>query len=199
MSSVKAENRPLRDWFGLVRQGKIGLPRFQRHEAWGETEIVSLLNTILNGLPAGALLTLIVGDHEQFPSRPIAGAPPSAPPVTEQLLDGQQRLTALWRSLKDNYTDRTFFITFDLDENGTATRPSAADEARYIKKGKLYPLWSTSPQKCWQEKHLIPIKLLDPDEDHVGEWVDAAIPNATKEEWRALEGTIRKLRELFVY
>lgn len=201
MSSVKAENRPLRDWFSLIRTGKMNLPRFQRREAWGETEVVALLNTILRGLPAGAALTLLVGDKEQFPGRPIAGAPDSVPPVTEQLLDGQQRLTALWRSLKDNYTDRTFFIEFQRDENGVPRleTASAFDEARYFKGKSRYPLWADEPKKCWQEKIAIPVRLLDPDEDQVGVWVDAALPEATREQARALENTIRALRELFAY
>src|SRR5205823_6238638 len=77
-------------------------------------------------------------------------------------------------------------------------QPSAADEARYTRKGKRYPLWATDPQKSW-EKRLIPVKLLAPDEDRVAEWVDAALPNATKDEWRALQKAIGDLREVFKY
>jgi hypothetical protein len=199
MTSVKAENRTLRDWFSLVRQGKLNLPRFQRREAWGENEIVALLNSVLAGLPAGSALTLLVGNEEQFKGRPIAGAPATVPPVTEQLLDGQQRLTALWRSLKDNYADRTFFITFEVDElkRPDLSRPSASDESRYKKGDRTYPLWANDPQKCWRDKASIPVRLLDPDDDKIGEWVDAALPDASKEETRAFEKRIRDLRDLF--
>ena len=38
----------------------------------------------------------------------MVDAPDSGEKVNEQLLDGQQRLTALWRSLRDKYEDRTY-------------------------------------------------------------------------------------------
>ena len=63
---------------------------------------------MLRGLPAGAALVLAVGDEEKFVSRPVVGAPDFPHKPTEHLLDGQQRITALWRSLHDDYDDRTY-------------------------------------------------------------------------------------------
>ena len=200
-TTVKAENRSLHDWFAIIRQGKLTLPRFQRREAWGEAEIVGLLNSIVGGLPAGAVLTLQVSGEEKFRGRPIESAPPAIPPIAEQLLDGQQRLTALWRSLKDNYTGRTFFVSFEPDGDGTLNykSPYAFDEARYEKKGLRYPTWGDDPAKCWGDKKAIPVRLLNPDLDDTSEWVDQALPNGSKEEVRKLEKQISNLREQFKY
>jgi hypothetical protein len=64
-------------------------------EAWGYREVTDLLQTVLDGLPAGATLTLEVGDKLPFVSRTVKGAPATGERIAELLLDGQQRITAL--------------------------------------------------------------------------------------------------------
>jgi len=98
---MHAHDRFLPEWFNRIRSRQITLPRFQRFTAWGQGEVSGLLTTVLRGLPSGATLILEVGDEEKFKSRTMVDAPESGEKVTEQLLDGQQRLTALWRSLHD--------------------------------------------------------------------------------------------------
>jgi hypothetical protein len=55
---MQAHNRALTEWFNRIRSGQVRLPRFQRHEAWGHNEVAGLIETVLRGLPAGAVLTL---------------------------------------------------------------------------------------------------------------------------------------------
>ena len=71
--------------------------------------MVTLLDSVIRGRPVGAALVLEIGDKEPFVSRPIAGTTEPTERTTEHLLDGQQRLTALWKALKDHYEDRTYF------------------------------------------------------------------------------------------
>jgi uncharacterized protein with ParB-like and HNH nuclease domain len=92
---MEARNRNLADWFARVGSGQIQLPRFQRFEAWGSREVADLLQTVVDELPAGAVLVLEIGDEPPFHHRPLAGAPAPTERMTELLLDGQQRLTAL--------------------------------------------------------------------------------------------------------
>ena len=94
---MHAHDRFLPEWFNRIRSRQITLPRFQRFVVWGHGEVAGLLTTVLRGLPSGAALILEVGDEEKFISRIMVDAP-SQEKVTEQPLDGQQRLTALWRS-----------------------------------------------------------------------------------------------------
>ena len=56
-----------------------------------------MFNTILRDLPVGAVLVLEIGNDEPFVSRPLKGTQSTGERVTEHLLDGQQRLTGLWR------------------------------------------------------------------------------------------------------
>jgi len=109
--SSKAQDRTLGVWFQNIQQGMVKLPRFQRFEAWDRGRIASFLNTIINNLPVGVTLALEVAGQEKFESRYIASSDPETPgTVTQHLLDGQQRLTAFWRSMHNNYEWETFFV-----------------------------------------------------------------------------------------
>jgi hypothetical protein len=144
------------------------LPRFQRFEAWTQRNITGLLDTVLRELPAGALLILEVGDEEPFVSRPMAGAPATGDRIAEHLLDGQQRLTALWRSLTDDYPDRMYFVKVTEDEEDEDDEftgpPRAISQGRWYREGKVYPRWVEEPARVWA-RGLIPAPLLRPDAD----------------------------------
>ncbi len=186
---MEARNRTLTDWFTRVRTGQVLLPRFQRHEAWGHREITSLLESVLRGLPTGAALTLEIGDDPPFIARTLVGAPAPTERVTEHLLDGQQRLTALWRALHDDYDDRTYLVGNETDDDEVQTTVVRA-EPTYDKNGQRYPLWLEDPAECWK-RDWIPLSLCRPgaaDED-VDAWADAAADGDSREA-RAIDKTI---------
>lgn len=85
-----------------VRVGKVQLPDFQREWKWDTDRIASLLASISLGYPVGVLMMLEAGGEEvRFKPRAIAGT--SAADIGEAgmlLLDGQQRTTSLYQSLK---------------------------------------------------------------------------------------------------
>jgi hypothetical protein len=176
---MHAHDRFLPEWFNRIRSRQITLPRFQRFVAWGHSEVSGLLTTVLRGLPSGATLILEVGDEEKFKSRTMVDAPESGEKVTEQLLDGQQRLTALWRSLNDKYPDRTYLIGFEEDpSNGDEKLPYVYGQARWVKNGNRYPMWVDSPRECWN-RGFIPIRLLRPEDimSEIRQWIKEAIPD----------------------
>lgn len=160
---MDARNRSLPDWFTRIRTGQIRLPRFQRFEAWGHNEVADLVETMLHGLPSGATLVLEIGNKEPFISRALETAPETSERVTENLLDGQQRLTALWRSLHDNYPDRTYLLHFEQDEDGKRV-PRVLAQNRYVRKGARYPLWCDSPKDMWERGYL-PLRLLNEEDN----------------------------------
>lgn len=173
----EAQNRKIVDWLVSVEMGKLRLPSFQRGVAWEPKRVVSMLNTIIHDLPLGVALVLNVGDKEQFVSRPLFSAPETTEAVTEHLLDGQQRLTALYRALRDNDPTLTYFVHFpDLDDEprNDDEEVSIRMEKRWQRKdGTIYPLWADSPEECLK-RGLIPVRLLDPARDETNAWVDAA-------------------------
>lgn len=85
---LEARNRSLSDWLGAVRTGQVQLPRFQRFEAWSYSQVRSLLESILNDLPIGAMFALQVEGNPPFHPWPINSGPEGGK-VSELLLDGQ--------------------------------------------------------------------------------------------------------------
>ena len=98
--------------------GKVSLPRFQRAEVWKKDNIERFLTSIVRGYPTGALLLLEKSpDKSPFVTRQIKGSDTKIRDDAPYLLDGQQRLTALWKGLTNRYAD-TRFICFTEIENG---------------------------------------------------------------------------------
>jgi hypothetical protein len=176
---VEARNRKIGDWYGKIYRGEITLPRFQRYEAWDWRRIRSLINTITQNLPLGITLVLEVGEQEQFISRYLATAPDTRQKVLEQLLDGQQRLTALWRVLYNNYEWHTYFIyipEFDYYEQNISDEQVVFCRSRYLRKnGSRYPLWCDDPVECLK-RGMIPTNLLRPEDmqTEINDWLTLA-------------------------
>lgn len=155
---MEARNRPLHHWLSRIRTGQLALPRFQRFESWSHTEVETLLDSVLRGRPIGAALVLPIGNEEPFVSRRIAGVPTPTANITEHLLDGQQRLTALWKALNDAYENRTYFATLNPETEDTSHIRSFS---RWTKNGQRYPLWVDQPHEQLS-RGLVPMRLLSP-------------------------------------
>jgi hypothetical protein len=193
---MQARNRDLKDWYGKLQRGEIKLPRFQRHEAWDRQRISSLIETVVHNLPLGITLVLEVGEEEKFISRFLeTTTPQDKQSVREHLLDGQQRLTALWRAFHNNYESETYFIylkDFDkYDSDKAQADMSVFCRGRYIKNnGEKYPLWCDDPAQCLQRGY-IPTHLLKPEDIQIeiNEWLDNATawlePEGGKDELKA--------------
>lgn len=180
--SSKAQDRTLGVWFHNIQQGMIKLPRFQRFEAWDRGRITSFLNTIINNLPVGVTLALEVAGQEKFESRYIASSAPQTPgTVTQHLLDGQQRLTAFWRAMYNNYEWETFFVylpQFDLSETNSASEIEVRCIPRWVNKHQLrMPRWAEEPAQCFK-RGLMPVSLLRPGD--ISTEIDLWLNDATK-------------------
>ena len=181
----EARNRTVEDWMTRIRTHQIVLPRFQRFEAWGHSQVSQLFNTILQDLPCGVVLTLDIGDEEPFVARPIAGAPTEGEKVNEHLLDGQQRITAIWRGLKNDYPDRTYFLNFQRDEE-TEMLYYVDSVSRFNRSGgqRRFPLWADDPRQQW-ERRMIPLNLFAPGDETTGkyrDWARSAIEDRDERE-----------------
>jgi hypothetical protein len=211
MRSIKALDRELQVWYNYVNEGRIKLPRFQRFEAWDRPRITSLLNTVLQNLPLGVTLVLEVGDEQKFISRYLASAEKSEPypKVFEQLLDGQQRLTAIWRSLQNNYPHEKYFLYLkeydtrlkegeeDEDDESDEGGGLAWCEPRWTNaRGKTMPLWADDAENSF-ERGCIPFDLLKPPDvaDEIDSWIDQATCQYKPES--GIEDYERKLKNYY--
>ncbi len=181
--SSSAQNRVLGDWYNMIKLGQIKLPRFQRMEAWDRNRIKNFIDTIFKNLPVGVALVYEKGDKDNFISRFISTAEPDTTERhTEYLLDGQQRLTALWRVLHNNYESEKYFLYLpeydNYDDGIEYEEMTVYCQARWSKKEKQYPLWADDPGICYK-KGLIPTELFNPEfgEVKTNEWIDLATSN----------------------
>lgn len=200
---MEARDRSLETWFNRVRTGQLRLPRFQRFEAWHYDNVAALIDAVLNELPIGSTLVLEVGEREPFIARPIAGAPEPMERCIEHLLDGQQRLTALWKSLQDLYDDQTFLVYFAQprvsDDGLVPSRVMRYKRWSKVSDNRRYPLWIDDPVELYK-RGLAPVSLLQPADvsKRRQEWCDAATVNdegPNLRESRTLEGVLRDLQD----
>jgi len=88
---------------GLIRDmhnGKVQIPEFQRTMKLTDDWIKSLLASVSLSYPIGAVTLLRTGNADmRFGTHPVPGAPPCATEAERLLIDGQQRMTALYQVL----------------------------------------------------------------------------------------------------
>ena len=91
----------LKNILSEITSGKTQLPDFQRGWVWDNDRIKSLLASVSLSFPIGAVMMLQTGNDEvKFKPRLIEGLTINPQPGPEQLiLDGQQRLTALYQAI----------------------------------------------------------------------------------------------------
>ena len=150
--------------------------------------------------------SLEVGDEEQFISRFLETTTPQENQrVLEHLLDGQQRLTALWRAFHNNYEWETYFIYYkefdNYDRAQDQTDMSVFRRTRYSKvNGEKYPLWCDNPAECLKRGY-IPTHLLKPEDiqDEIDKWLEKATaslePEGGKDELRAFYDFQKKVSD----
>lgn len=95
-SSLDTELRRLLD---EVNTGKIQLPEFQRSWTWDDNRIRGILASLSQGYPMGAIMRLQYGNESiRFKYRTIEGVKVSGVIPDFLVLDGQQRLTSMFRA-----------------------------------------------------------------------------------------------------
>jgi hypothetical protein len=91
---------------------------------WNEGDVRSLLESIAKGFPVGALLTLERGGSIEFKPRGIEGTQVEGIEPEHLLLDGQQRMTSLYKTIfsksparvrtaKGQVVDRFFYLSIE--------------------------------------------------------------------------------------
>lgn len=82
-----------------VSSGKAQLPEFQRSWTWDDGRIRGILASLSQGYPMGAIMRLEYGNEEvKFKYRPIEGVKGVTGKPDYLVLDGQQRLTSMYRT-----------------------------------------------------------------------------------------------------
>ena len=188
------DERTIGNWLADIQSGRLRLPRFQRDYVWRPCHVAGLLKTLIvdNDIPIGVLLVLETdsdADNQAFKTRNIDGAPDDGgESCREFLLDGQQRLTALWRSLNDKDDKCTYYVEF------RRYKPEAIVSKRNAP--KTSERLANDPSKQIDE-NLFPVRLLNPlnDTSKIDEWTTKASLSAVAN--RNVKDMILKARRRF--
>jgi hypothetical protein len=162
-----------------IEQGKIVLPDFQRDFRWSEGEVASLVATAMMGWPAGSLL-LMRGLPRFFNTRAFEEVPErSGQQVAYVVLDGQQRLTALYRALRGG-TDAIYVVALDALESGISTAEEIEEAISVMTKTE----WEAASKNYASGSGLpVPLTALKSASDFF-EWRDAiamSVPEGRRE------------------
>jgi hypothetical protein len=131
-----------------IEGGRVVLPDFQRDFDWSEADARALLVTILSGWPAGSFL-LMEGSPTFFRIRQFESAPKPSSDIHFVVLDGQQRLTALYQALTGrgpfvyalNYEGLTSNDVDSLEDNLTSFKRGDWDNRHGSLKAQLSEGW----------------------------------------------------------
>ena len=182
--------RTVREWMTRLADGRLKLPMFQRSFVWKDIKkSKALIDSLMRGRPVGTML-LIPNDDDKFPSRFLLTLPeqdqiqPTDPSEIELVLDGQQRLTSLWRAFKGEtelYIKARNWESEPLEYEGVYTKTEAGAKSKT----------AASPPSLY-ERRFLPFRLLGIDnitdqEDICWNWCREAIENDPVESERLYE------------
>lgn len=120
--AVERTNRDVRTLITQIAAGEIMLPEIQRGYVWKASQVARLIESLYRGYPAGSLLFWKTGQPAETRGAAI-GAPQALPSVMPlYLLDGQQRLTSLFRVLT-NHPDAQ--VVFNMETEAFQNQSAA--------------------------------------------------------------------------
>jgi hypothetical protein len=180
MSTFTTNPVSLQTLLQRCEQGDIKLPDFQRNWVWDEYRIRSLIASLSQAFPVGALMTL-KSAGKTFTPRAIQGAPSSADAATESelLLDGQQRMTSLYQALVRQAPIEKIdvFYYFDIDKalDASVDREDAIealpkDRVLRTNFGKDVVLDLSTPEKEYEHLRFPVNQIFDWDRWQEGFW-----------------------------
>lgn len=163
--------KKIKDWLRDMERGLVRLPDFQREMVWSHELISGFIQAMLQERPLGFFLVLQVDPSEQpFATRAVAGASDNGEECREHLLDGQQRLTALWRSFKGD-PKREFYVKFSVENDGTYR----LEDIESLPKTRTRK-WIGQPKEEFKREYM-PLTILDPENGarKASDWKRAAL------------------------
>jgi hypothetical protein len=107
-STFTSDKMLLTELLGAIHTGEIQLPDFQRGWIWDDEHIRDLIESVSLSYPIGTIMLLETGGETvRFKPRKMAGAPAPQGEPEYLILDGQQRLTSLYRALYSEHVVET--------------------------------------------------------------------------------------------
>ena len=136
MQQPDPQSRSFEKVMSSIEFGTLKIPQFQREFVWPREKSAKLIDSILKGFPIGTFILWKTKEQLRF-VKEIGGQPLPPTPIgdySEQVLDGQQRLTSLYAACngltvtRDKRPDdfRDIFVNLDTDASDDAEAPLVA-------------------------------------------------------------------------
>ncbi|MEU5110534.1 DUF262 domain-containing protein [Streptomyces longwoodensis] len=194
--------RQLSNLVTRIHGREIALPDFQRDFVWDATRTEELIQSIISEFPVGTLLLWKQGDGETFASRGFEGAPELGDKKPAELvLDGQQRLTALYQALTGAGDERFYlkvdeFVTLENDyvkefhevnfDRAVISVPVAVSKGQMRKNDELL------------EASHFPISNVGSFDDWLDDYVDKLTENNKTFTAKYLKSLYRRMRDKYI-
>lgn len=184
LAKVKPETMRFDQLMLNIRDGKIRIPNFQRDFVWEQSQIIRLLDSIYNHYPIGSLL--FWETNEEIQSYRRVGEVEllhDDERSVQYVLDGQQRVTSLFASLKQasiqhkvngKKIKKSLKIYFDLDEKKFVSNPFERKESQVQKKREsLRDIPDCEDYVKFLKDLLHVVKTEQPTRDRIMSWLES--------------------------
>ena len=211
MSTYDTTKEPLQGILKAINDGKIQLPEFQRDWVWDDAHVASLLASVTLSYPIGAVMLLQTGgDEVVFKTRCVQGVDgiPGATSPEVLILDGQQRLTALYQALfspcpvqtkdiRNKAVKRHYHVHIDSVLQEDSDREDVIvslpeDRIRRNFRGEVVSDYSTTDAQC--QAGMLPLDIVM-DGSALMSWMMHYLRVINPEETQERLGKWNKLRE----
>ena len=193
---MEANNtKSIGNWLADIHDETLCLPRFQRKVVWNKQKICRFLKTLIldSNTPVGIFLVLSTDPTQPaFPPRAIDESTPVPGVCNSLLLDGQQRLSALWKALRDEDEESRFYVQFNaqFEINDVKAVGKNAKRNQQLDQGP-----TREYKKSW-----FPIRLLNTlkDSAYVNDWLsDLDLKSLDLSDTKKIRQLIMETRKLF--
>ncbi|HEX6681606.1 MAG TPA: DUF262 domain-containing protein [Candidatus Limnocylindrales bacterium] len=132
---VEKAERAVAELISQISRAEIKLPELQRDFVWKPTQVSQFIDSLFRGYPSGSLLFWETDEHPG--ERPMAVGQLPAPSwkAALYLIDGQQRLTSLYRVFHD-HPEAQIVYNVDLDQFKNQTN-SSRNDPKWIKVAEI--------------------------------------------------------------
>ncbi|MFJ7153511.1 DUF262 domain-containing protein [Streptomyces sp. NPDC101118] len=198
----EATPKQLSNLITRIRSGEIALPDFQRDFVWDSSKTEELIRSIISKFPVGTLLFWKQGTEEVFASRSFQGSPPLAgKKPMELVLDGQQRLTALYQALTGTGDDR-FYLKVDEFVDAGSDRILDFHEVNFDKAIISLPAATTSAQQAKNSEILkaahFPVAEVSKFDDWLDDYVDDLRTSDPGIDPKLTKSLYRRMRDKYI-
>jgi hypothetical protein len=194
--------RQLSNLVTRIHGGEIALPDFQRDFVWDATRTEELIQSIISEFPVGTLLLWKQGDGETFASRSFEGAPDlGGKKPAELVLDGQQRLTALYQALM-GVGDERFYLKVDEFVTVEDDYVREFHEVNFDKAVISVPVAVSKGQVKKNEELLgishFPVSAVNRFDDWLDDYVDEVTSDNATVDAKRLKSLYRRMRDKYI-